>query len=202
MTTRECDWIRHATPFNDPSRRPDRHRWRSRTAQRRGGVPGMSVPDVPRQEREGADQPSFRTGVTRVEVSALVLDREGRPVRGLTAADFEVLENSLPQVVRSFTPFTYQPGLLVLPDPVPVPSDPSPSRPVSNYYASASRVFALILDDLHVDVRRTQVARAAARRLVEQLMPADLLFVTMTSSSESTGYFTRDRQHVLGPFPA
>ena len=69
--------------------------------------------------------------------------------------------------------------------------------PVSNYYASASRVFALILDDLHVDARRTQVARAAARRLVEQLTPSDLLFVVMTSSSESTGYFTRDRRQAV-----
>jgi VWFA-related protein len=75
------------------------------------------------------------------------------------------------------------------------PSDPSIVAPASNYYASASRVFALILDDLHVDVRRTRVTRAAALRLLEQLTPADLLFVTTTGSSESTGYFTRDRRH-------
>jgi hypothetical protein len=39
--------------------------------------------------------------------------------------------------------------------------------------------------------------RAAARRLVEQLTPPDLLFVVMTSSSESTGYFTRDRRQAV-----
>jgi VWFA-related protein len=133
-------------------------------------------------------------------VSALVLDANGTPVRGLTAADFEVLENGVPQVVRSFAPFTHEPDLLVLPDPVldrDDPSQPPASMPVSNYYTSASRVFALILDNLHVDVRRTQVARAAARRLVERLTPTDLLFVATTGFSESTGYFTRDRQHAL-----
>ncbi len=165
------------------------------SAQRTQPVPRMTLPEVKEPERELPDQP-FRTGVTRVEVSALVLDGDGAPVRGLTAADFEVLENGVPQVIRSFVPFTYAPDELVLPEPVLGRAPPAP-MPASNYYASASRVFALILDDLHVDVRRTRVARAAARRLVEQLTPADLLLVTMTSSSESTGYFTRDRQLAL-----
>jgi VWFA-related protein len=172
----------------------------SSTAQRPFGLPRMTIPEAPQQERDEPDQPMFRAEVTRVEVSALVLDREGKPVRGLTADDFEVFENGMRQVVRSFTPFTYEPDLLVLPDPVVtrVGDDvPPASTPASNYYASASRVFALILDDLHVDVRRTQVARAAARRLVEQLSPSDLLFVVTTSSSESTGYFTRDRRTAL-----
>jgi VWFA-related protein len=164
------------------------------------GVPRIAIPEVPQQEREQPDKPLFRAAVTRVEVSVLVLDRDGTPVRGLTAADFEVFEEGVPQVVRSFAPFTYEPDLLVLPEPVlerDDPSAPPASGPASNYYTSASRVFALILDDLHVDVRRTQVARAAARRLVEQLTPLDLLLVTTTSSSESTGYFTRDRRHAL-----
>ena len=168
------------------------------SAQRTQPVPRMTLPEVKEQDRERPDQP-FRTGVTRVEVSALVLDGDSVPVRGLTAADFEVLENGVPQVIRSFVPFSYAQDELVLPEPILGGAAPAPpaSMPASNYYASASRVFALILDDLHVDVRRTRVARAAARRLVEQLTPADLLLVTMTSSSESTGYFTRDRQLAL-----
>src|SRR5687767_816486 len=164
------------------------------------GVPRITLPDPPQQERDQVERPVFRAAVTRVEVSALVLDRDGVPVRGLTAADFEVLENGAPQILKSFTPFTYEPDLLELPSPVRTNRDPAPppaSTPVSNYYASASRVFALILDDLHVDVRRTQVARAAARRLIEHLTPTDLLFVVMTSSSESTGYFTRDRRQAV-----
>lgn len=163
-------------------------------------VPRMPLPEVPQQERERSEQPRFRSEVTRVEVSVLVLDRNGTPVRGLTAADFEVLENGVPQVVRSFAPFTYEPDVLTLPEPVLDRGDasaPPAATPASNYYTSASRAFALILDDLHVDVRRTRIARAAARRLVEQLGPADLLFVATTGSAESTGYFTRDRQHAL-----
>ena len=133
------------------------------------GLPRLPLPDAPQQDPDRTQKPLFRAAVTRVEVSALVLDRDGAPLRGLTAADFDVLENGVPQMIRSFTPFTFQPDLLALPNPTPRRDDPSPaaaSMPASNYYASASRVFALILDDLHVDARRTRVARAAARRLV------------------------------------
>lgn len=168
------------------------------SAQRGGGIPRITLPDVPQQERDPPNPPRFRSSVTRVEVSVLVLDRDGTPVRGLTAADFEVRENGVPQVVRSFTPFTYEPGLIELPDPVAAgagASKTAASMPASNYYTSASRVFALVLDDLHVDPRRTQVAREAARRLLDQLAPEDLLFVTTTAAQESTGYFTRDRQY-------
>ncbi|MGB2715137.1 MAG: VWA domain-containing protein [Vicinamibacterales bacterium] len=169
-------------------------------AQSPRGLPRIPSPDPPERERPQQAREVFRTSVTRVEVSALVLDRDGKPVRGLTAADFELFENGVAQVVKSFTPFTYQPDLLELPYPVHKIDGTSrqpASMPASNYYTSASRVFALILDDLHVDVRRTKAARAAARRLVEQLTPSDLLFVAMTSSPESTGYFSRDRQPAL-----
>jgi VWFA-related protein len=169
------------------------------SAQRGRGAPGLTLPEISEQEKQQS-KPVFRTGVTRVEVSALVLDRNGEPVRGLTAGDFEVLENGVPQTIRSFIPFTYRPGVVVLPDPVLERRDrtgPPVSMPASNYYTSASRVFALILDDLHVDARRTRTARAAARRLLEQLTPDDLLFVATTGSAESTGGFTRDRRHAF-----
>jgi Ca-activated chloride channel family protein len=41
--------------------------------------------------------------VNLVEVYASVVDRNDQPVRGLTAADFEVLEDGRPQVVSAFT---------------------------------------------------------------------------------------------------
>ncbi len=145
------------------------------------------TPTEAQPERQRADPPVFRAAVTRVEVSALVLDRDGKPLRGLTSADFEVREDGVPQVIRSFTPFTYDPGLLVLPDPV-LPRPEVEKTPVStvssNLYTSASRVFVLILDDLHIDVRRTEPARAAARRLVDQLSLSDLLFVSVNGYSE------------------
>jgi VWFA-related protein len=55
--------------------------------------------------RAGQDrpaQPTFRAGVEAVEVSVYVTDRDGNPVADLTADDFELLEDGVPQDVTSF----------------------------------------------------------------------------------------------------
>ena len=49
------------------------------SAQGGRGVPRMPMPDLPQQEPERPDRPVFRAAVTRVEVSALVLDGNGTP---------------------------------------------------------------------------------------------------------------------------
>lgn len=45
----------------------------------------------------------FTSSVNLVEVYASVLDANGQPVRGLTAGDFEVLEDGQPQKISAFT---------------------------------------------------------------------------------------------------
>jgi Ca-activated chloride channel homolog len=47
-------------------------------------------------------QPQFSSGVTQVEVYATVTDKTGEPVKGLTADDFTVLEDDVPQRVTTF----------------------------------------------------------------------------------------------------
>jgi len=51
----------------------------------------------------GSAPPQFTSGVNAVEVYAAVVDREGRPVTGLTRGDFTVLEDGQPQTVSTFT---------------------------------------------------------------------------------------------------
>jgi len=46
--------------------------------------------------------PPFRTAVDVVNVAVTVMDRRGNPVAGLTADDFEVVEEGKPQTVRYF----------------------------------------------------------------------------------------------------
>jgi len=50
-------------------------------------------------ERPG---PTFRAGVEAVEVTAYVTDRDGNPVTDLTADEFEILEDGVPQAIASF----------------------------------------------------------------------------------------------------
>lgn len=46
--------------------------------------------------------PQFKTGIRQVEVYATVVDRDGHPVRDLTAEDFSVLEDEVQQKVTTF----------------------------------------------------------------------------------------------------
>jgi len=54
----------------------------------------------------GQPQPprTFRTGIDVVQVDVSVLDRDRRPVRGLTASDFTVLEDGKPRPLVAFSP--------------------------------------------------------------------------------------------------
>jgi Ca-activated chloride channel homolog len=49
-----------------------------------------------------AQPAQFASGVSLVEVYATVVDQRGEPVGGLTAADFQVLEDGAPQSVTTF----------------------------------------------------------------------------------------------------
>ena len=48
-------------------------------------------------------QPVFRGGTDLVQVDVSVLDNKRRPVRGLTAADFTILEDGQPREIQAFT---------------------------------------------------------------------------------------------------
>ena len=48
-------------------------------------------------------KPTFKTGVEAVTLDVSVLDKERHPVRGLTAADFTILEDGQPQKIQTFS---------------------------------------------------------------------------------------------------
>jgi Ca-activated chloride channel homolog len=49
-----------------------------------------------------AGQQPFRTGVDLVHFGVVVTDKQGKPITGLTAADFELKERGKPQTIRYF----------------------------------------------------------------------------------------------------
>src|SRR5678815_1392829 len=50
----------------------------------------------------GQQAPTFRSGVNLILVDVTVRDGKGQPIRNLTAADFEILENGKPQSIVTF----------------------------------------------------------------------------------------------------
>jgi VWFA-related protein len=119
--------------------------------------------------------PAFPAGVDIVRIDAVVLDRDGRPVRGLTAADFEVLENGKRRDIASFETIDVRPQ-----------SSPAPGAPVTPDAESVPRVLLpeegravlVYFDDIHVQPENATRMRAAlAPFLSRELRPGDAITI-------------------------
>lgn len=105
------------------------------------------------------DHSVFPSGTGLVTVDAVVLDRRGQPVRGLSAADFRIEEDGAAQVVTRFEAVSAR-----APAPPGPTADAGPVEVVSGNLAPptfAPRSFAIVFDDLHVTPLREAAARAA-----------------------------------------
>lgn len=142
--------------------------------------------------QESQTPPVFRGGANLIEVPVRVTDREGHPVRGLTAADFELRENGRPQTIVAF-------HAVNLPLTADEPRAAASSLVESNERAGTARFFVLLLDDMLTDVDLTLHVRRTAREFVERyLKPGDFIAVMSTSGrSILTQDFTTDRTRAL-----
>jgi VWFA-related protein len=119
--------------------------------------------------------PSFPTKAEAITVDVVVLGRDGQPVRGLTKADFTVLEDGQPQEVVSFEAREMQAGSAEAKAAVPEPV-------VSNETPRNGRVMALVLDDLGIGLLgMNAVRKAVARWLSDQADPRDEITLVTTS---------------------
>jgi len=136
----------------------------------------------------GADRQSFSetTEVTAVEIPVQVI-RDGEPVRGLTAADFELYEGRKQQVLTGFDVVDLS-----------LPENQLLSAAVP---AAGRRHFLLIFDLSNSDPKRMMKAREAVRQsLLTTLVPSDL--VALATYGANAGLklvlsFTSDRRQLL-----
>ncbi len=133
---------------------------------------------------------TFRTGVDVVHVDVSVLDVDRRPVRGLTAADFTLLEDGKPRPIVAFTS-------VEIPVTPPPPdgaaawvTDVAPDV-ASNDLPREGRLVVIMFDQ---SIRNAQqaVARRIAKAAVDALGPADLAAIVHTGAGRPHN-FTRDR---------
>jgi VWFA-related protein len=141
--------------------------------------------------------PQFRTRLDLIQVDASVVDKTHQPVRGLTAADFTILENGKPQNIQTFVPVN------LAEEP---PSPPSWMRDVapdviSNTGVEDERLVVIVMDDYSDDVSKDLFAMRSSKEIgrgvVERLGPHDLAAVVFTVGSEHNQEFTHDRQRLL-----
>jgi VWFA-related protein len=137
--------------------------------------------------------PQFRAGVDVVRLDVSVLDRNRKPIRGLTAADFTVLEDGKPQPVVAFSAIdmadTFEPAAGWMRD---VGSD------VVTNQLDVQRVVVIVMDDgiTEGDPGTGKAARQIARAVIERLSPNDLGAVVFTFHGRSQN-FTRDKRQLI-----
>src|SRR5207245_3467615 len=99
---------------------------------------------APAQQGIPSPAPAFPSQVELVTVDAVVVDAKGRAVPGLTAADFTVIENGVPQAITRFEAVQLPAG------PAPPPSRNAPFSTNQSPEARQGRTFVLVFDDIHL----------------------------------------------------
>lgn len=150
------------------------------------------------QQPQSADAPpvpTFRAQVEYVEVDALVADESGNVVRDLRKEDFEVVEDGKVQTISAFS-FVDLP--IERADRPSFAAGPVERDVQSNARPFDGRIYAIVLDDLHVDVARSAQVRLAARQFIERNLGVnDLAAVTFTGQTEATQELTSNRRLLL-----
>lgn len=141
---------------------------------------------------------TFRSSVTLVTVDVVVLDRDGKPVPGLTADDFEIKLNGKPQPVRAlnYVQVAQQAAPLTVTDVE--PDEPVGRRVVTNAApVGDARLFVLMVDDLSFAPGGGKSLFAAAARFIERQPAADYVGLSTSSGSRIVNP-TLDRRAVAG----
>jgi VWFA-related protein len=131
-------------------------------------------------------------GTELVQLDVVVTGRDGRCVGGLSAGDFEILEDGKKQAVSHFAEES-RAGFRAGGEPSAAPAAPAPApAPVPG--GSRGRRFVVAFDDLHTTAGNLAAAKTAMSRFVdEQVSPDD--WVALVSTSGNVGVyqdFTRD----------
>lgn len=150
-------------------------------------VPVFAQKDRSKSKSKDSAQFGETIEVTTVEVPVQVI-RDGDPVRGLTAADFELYDGRKQQKITGF-------DMVDLKE-----YGADKSLPIEEVPLSARRHFLLLFDFTYSDPTAVTKAREAAEQLVKtRLHPSDLVAVATYSNQRALQLvlgFTSDRQQI------
>jgi VWFA-related protein len=164
--------------------------------------PPASTPPPQQQQQPQTPQqptPTFRGEVNVIRLDVSVLDKERRPVRGLTGEDFRVEEDGKPQRIVAVSEIDA------------AEFDPAPSawmrhvtRDIAtndlNDQVGDGRVFAIVMDDVNIpwdDMDIIMSARNIGRYIIDGLGPSDIAAVVYPRDAGITEDFTSDRSKLL-----
>jgi VWFA-related protein len=130
------------------------------------------MPEAPASPAEG--DLTVKVDVRQVLVPAVVTDREGHHITGLSAADFKVLEDGVEQKIIAFS--SERSDLTGSASGAPSPSNPAPNSPTP---AAAPRTYIICLDMLHTSFSNFVHVRGALQKLFREVPPGDSEYVVI-----------------------
>ena len=143
---------------------------------------------VATQQPAQLPRPSFTSSVDIVSVDVNVIDRNGRPIRDLAAADFTLMVDGRPRKIAS-AQFVSVTAPAIAPEPP--PADYS-----SNVGAAVGRLIVIVVDRGNIAPVRAKDALLAAAKFVGRLQPADRVALFSIPSGAAID-FTTDHDAVM-----
>ncbi len=140
-------------------------------------------------EQVEARQPRFRSALELVTADVVVVDRDGAPVRDLTAQDFAVRVDGDVRAIASvqFVDFT---ATSAAPDAAGAPLY------ATNEHAGRGRLLAFVVDQGNIRAGGGQSALARAAELLDRLTPADRVALFVVPGPGPSVPFTNDFDRV------
>jgi VWFA-related protein len=157
----------------------------SETPQSSGAQSTATTPTDPQQ-------PTFRTGTNYVRVDVYPM-KDGKPLQGLKAEDFEILEDGVPQRIEAFE------HVLSLPSgPQETRREPGSQRESLQQAANPrSRVFVVFLDGPNVTVAGSHNIKEPVIRLIDRIVGPDDLVAIMTPDMSTSNLVLARKTQVL-----
>lgn len=157
------------------------------------GVLVQLISQSPAADHAPEQRPTFKAGVELVTIDAIVVDKNGHPVTGLTPADFIV---TLEGQVRSVRLLDYRE--YGHPATNSVSAEPTvTTKPQSVRQTRGGRIVVLVFDDLSFKPGPGKALLAAAERTLSSFDADDLVGLTTTSGLGPVVNPTRDRAAII-----
>ncbi len=138
----------------------------------------------------------FRGGVNIVTLDVTAVDKDGKPVQGLTAADFNVTLEGQTRPVQTVDFIEFGSGTSRAAVTPSIPAAPTTSNAAPTKPRYEPRAVVLLFDDLSLKAGDGKGMAVAAQRTLAQFGPDDLIGVAVTSALVPPVNPTTDRAAV------
>jgi VWFA-related protein len=137
-------------------------------------------------------QTTFRTGVDYVRVDVVVTDTSDRAVTDLTRDDFDIVEDGRRQTIDDFEFISILPANR----PPDANEQAAPSADIATNVppSSSSRLFVIIVDDLHIVESEIVSVKHVMTEFIRALSPDDEVAVVFVGRSDLSRNVTSDRR--------